>query len=101
MEVMTTNISTANHRTHANLRITGHVQGVFFRISAKKYADALGLSGYVQNNFDGSVTIEIEGNEDSINQFVDWAHMGPARAEVEDVSVEFANPQWYDMFEVR
>ncbi len=69
------------------LRITGHVQGVFFRDSAKRYADAQQLTGWVKNLPDGSLAAEVQGNNDAVRQFVDWCHMGPDSAQVDTVDV--------------
>jgi acylphosphatase len=50
-------------KKHFNIRISGRVQGVFFRASTKAKAEELGISGFVQNEPDGSVYIEAEGEE--------------------------------------
>lgn len=49
-------------------RITyyGAVQGVGFRYTAARWARLYGLTGYVRNNYDGSVTLEIQGRESMI-----------------------------------
>ena len=39
----------------------GRVQGVGFRYQAQKYASAYGLKGWVRNEYDGSVTMEVQG----------------------------------------
>ncbi len=70
------------------LRIYGRVQGVFFRATAREQAKRLGLTGYVKNEPDGSVTIEAQGPEEKINQFVIWCHNGPPLAEVVRVDIE-------------
>ena len=74
--------------TSVRLTITGRVQGVFFRHSAKKLADSLGLVGFAANQADGSVLIEISGNQASLEQFVKWCHQGPELARVDGVKVE-------------
>jgi acylphosphatase len=66
-----------------NIRVSGKVQGVFFRASAKEKADELGIHGFVRNEADGSVYIEAIGDELILQQFVDWCHQGPARARVD------------------
>lgn len=45
---------------------TGYVQGVGFRFRAYHAADSLGLTGWVRNEFDGSVTMEVQGKRDDI-----------------------------------
>ena len=48
----------------------GHVQGVGFRYRSEHAAYALGLTGWVRNEYDGSVTMEIQGDESSIDRFI-------------------------------
>ena len=45
----------------------GRVQGVGFRYQAQKYAGAYGLKGWVRNEYDGSVTMEVQGLPEMIN----------------------------------
>ncbi len=45
---------------------SGWVQGVGFRWRAQNAANALGATGWVRNNFDGSVSIELQGSEEQI-----------------------------------
>jgi acylphosphatase len=47
---------------HWNIKVTGKVQGVFFRASTKAVADQLGVKGFVKNLSDGSVYIEAAGD---------------------------------------
>ena len=47
----------------------GKVQGVFFRANVKKIADAMGVSGSVQNLPDGSVKIEAQGPKELLKEF--------------------------------
>jgi len=71
-----------------NIRITGEVQSVFFRQSAKKEAERLSLSGFARNEPDGSVYIEAEGDEAALKEFAIWCRQGPRDARVDKVSVE-------------
>ncbi|MCS7297618.1 MAG: acylphosphatase [Bacteroidia bacterium] len=70
------------------MRIYGRVQGVFFRKYAQMTAQALGIGGFVRNEPDGSVLAEIEGAEEELERFVQWAHRGSPAARVERVEVE-------------
>ncbi|HUN03279.1 MAG TPA: acylphosphatase [Niabella sp.] len=69
--------------------VTGKVQGVFFRQSAKTTARSLGITGYVKNMPDGSVFIIATGTEIQLSKLIEWCHQGPVRAEVS--FVEAAN----------
>ena len=48
---------------------SGHVQGVGFRVSARDYAQNLGLTGYVQNLESGQVRLEVQGLEEHLQLF--------------------------------
>ena len=49
---------------------TGWVQGVGFRYRARRAADLLGVTGWVRNGYDGSVTMEIQGTEEQIDEVI-------------------------------
>lgn len=51
-------------------RFTGRVQGVGFRWTATRAADMLGLTGWVYNSWDGSVEMEVQGDEESIVEMI-------------------------------
>lgn len=86
---------------HLNIKIFGRVQGVFFRVTTQKKAEELGLNGFVKNDLDGSVHIEVEGDEQPLKQFIDWCFNGPKYAEVKNISVEEGAVGQYDHFEIR
>ena len=48
----------------------GRVQGVCFRYYAVQKANQLGLTGWVKNLYDGSVEMEVEGQEELIDQLI-------------------------------
>lgn len=48
--------------------IHGRVQGVGFRYRAQYAAKNLGLTGWVENEFDGSVTLEVQGDPELFGQ---------------------------------
>ena len=49
---------------------TGWVQGVGFRYRARRAADLLGVTGWVRNEYDGSVTMEIQGSQEQIDEVI-------------------------------
>ncbi len=69
------------------IQVFGRVQGVFFRASTKTEADNLGLTGWVKNESDGSVLIEVEGAEESLELFLKWCKNGPSIARVDDIKI--------------
>ncbi|MBI2020335.1 acylphosphatase [Candidatus Daviesbacteria bacterium] len=86
---------------HLNIKIYGSVQGVFFRVSSKEEADKLNLTGFAKNMPDGSVYIEIEGEENKLDQFLSWCHEGPNLANVESVLVNEGKVQNFSDFYIR
>lgn len=72
------------------LRIHGRVQGVYYRASTVQQAERLGVHGWVRNRADGSVEVLVQGTPDAVQALIDWAHQGPARAQVERVDVSEA-----------
>jgi acylphosphatase len=86
---------------HYALRITGRVQGVFFRASAKTEAERLGLHGFVRNEPGGSVYAEAEGEKDALERFVEWCRRGPPHARVDAVVTEPGDMRDYRGFRVR
>jgi acylphosphatase len=76
-------------KQRVHVRISGRVQGVFFRASAEAEARRLGLSGWVRNCPDGSVELVAEGPKAKLDELLAWCRHGPPRAEVEDVQVEW------------
>jgi len=69
------------------IKIFGKVQGVFFRHSAREKAKELGIVAHPRNESDGTVVIEIEGDEQAINEFIAWCHEGPPEACVDRVKI--------------
>ena len=74
-------------KKRVRLVISGVVQGVFFRESTRRRAEALGLTGWVRNQPDGSVEAVAEGDARDVDELVRWCHRGPVGAEVDEVSV--------------
>ncbi|RIK56917.1 MAG: acylphosphatase [Chloroflexi bacterium] len=70
--------------------VHGYVQGVGFRASAQRRAAQLSLSGWVANQWDGSVKVVAEGPERALQQFLGWLQRGPAAADVERVDATWA-----------
>jgi len=63
-------------------RITGRVQGVFFRVWTRGVAEELGLRGTVRNRVDGSVESHVVGSPDAVRSFEARLWEGPSAASV-------------------
>ncbi len=72
--------------------VYGRVQGVGFRYSTVRRAQALRLAGYVRNRADGSVEVWAEGSGDSLNSLYSWLRCGPSMARVDRVDREALAP---------
>jgi acylphosphatase len=83
------------------IRVTGRVQGVWFRASAEREAHRLGVGGFARNERDGSVTVEAEGAPAAVAAMVAWCRIGPSRAEVTGVVVDELAPQGTSRFSSR
>lgn len=83
-----------------HLTITGKVQGVFYRATAKKIADKMGLTGTVQNSDSGEVDIWASGPHEQLQKFISWCREGPAGARVEEVRTEWADDRSYTGFSI-
>ena len=83
------------------VRVTGRVQGVFFRAWAQSQAVELGVNGWVRNCGDGSVEAYLEGDEAAVKALIQRIRQGPPSAEVTDVEVEEASPEASVRFEIR
>lgn len=71
-----------------HLVIHGRVQGVFFRDSMRREAQALEITGWVRNRSDGTVEAAVQGEPADMDAIVRWAHRGPQYAQVERVEIE-------------
>lgn len=83
------------------IKVFGRVQGVGFRFYTKKKASELGLKGSVQNKADGSVYIEVEGQEEAVEQFIIWCNNGPQWARVSKVQMQEIPGMGYESFNTK
>ena len=85
---------------HANIRTYGRVQGVFFRDSAKQKAIEFDLAGFARNEPAGTVYIEAEGEEEKLNEFINWCKEGPEGAFVGKIDITFSSVKNLSNFEL-
>jgi acylphosphatase len=82
------------------LRITGRVQGVGFRLYMERKARELGISGWVRNRRDGAVEAMVQGSSAAVETMIVWARRGPPSAVVAEVRVTDASGD-FATFEAR
>ncbi len=76
------------------IKVTGKIQGVFYRRFAQKNAEKLGIEGTIQNLEDGkSVLILACGNSEKLDDFIDTLYEGSSKSKVENVSAEPLRPK--------
>ena len=80
-------------RARAVVVFLGRVQGVNFRAYCAEKAESMGLEGYVQNVWDGSVEAVFEGDRATIEACIDWNKTFQPHARVESVEVSWSEPK--------
>lgn len=95
----------------AHVFISGLVQGVFFRMYSQREAQALGLSGWVRNLAEApsfakasegpGVEAVFEGEKQAVNEMISWCWSGSPSAQVNNVEVEWGDPEGLAKFEIR
>ena len=81
--------------------VHGHVQGVFFRDSARRLAQQRGVGGWIANRGDGTVEAVFEGEANAVERLVEFCRRGPRGAQVESVDVSEEDPEGLSGFTVR
>ena len=88
-------------RVRKRVRAEGRVQGVFFRDSVRRAAEAAGVAGWAANLADGSVEVVLEGDEDAVERLVASVRRGPGHSRIERVEVGDEEPEGLSGFRVR
>ena len=81
--------------------VRGNVQGVFFRESARRQAEARGVAGWITNRSDGAVEAVFEGDREAVDALVEFCRHGPRGADVESVDEGSEEPEGLSGFQVR
>jgi len=90
MRAMSQPAQPASGRQHIARRcyISGRVQGVNYRASARRQALAAGISGHAHNLPDGRVEVLACGAPEAVLAFIEWLWIGPSAARVSAVVIE-------------
>ena len=90
-----------SERVRRRVVVHGHVQGVFFRDTCRRQADARGVAGWITNRPDGAVEAVFEGNPDDVAALVDFCRHGPRGADVRSVEENSEEPEALTGFRIR
>jgi acylphosphatase len=82
------------------LKISGQVQGVFFRKFIKDEADKLSLKGHVRNLETGEVEVIAEGKDEDVNSMISICKKGNSQSNVKDVDIQEMNHIGFDDFKI-
>jgi acylphosphatase len=91
----------ADDTVRRHVTISGEVQGVFFRETARRKATEAGVAGWITNRSDGRVEAVFEGPAEAVDELVEFCRHGPTAATVEDVDVQTEEPESLSGFDVR
>ena len=84
------------------VRVSGSVQGVYYRASAQHEGQRLGVRGWVRNESGGGVTLHVQGDAAAVDAMLSWCRVGPPAARVSRVEVADAvSDESLSGFEVR
>lgn len=86
---------------HRDVKIFGDMQDVGFRYSAKIKAEELEIFGFVRNEPDGSVYLEIEGDEEALEQFLSWCKHGFKSGKTEKMESQAGNIKNFSDFAIK
>jgi acylphosphatase len=81
--------------------VTGRVQGVGFRWSARRAAERIGVAGWVRNEAGGAVEAHIEGPAERVDAMLAWLARGPDDADVRDVEQREAKVEAIQGFAIK
>lgn len=87
-------------RVGRSVRVTGHVQGVFFRGWTAGQAHELGVAGWVRNCPDGSVEAHLAGEKHAVDHLIDRMRRGPPGASVARLDASDVAPEPGDGFTI-
>ena len=71
--------------------ISGHVQGIWFRVNTEERANKLNIKGWIRNNPDGTVEAIFEGEESKLKEVLGFCKHGPEAARVDKIEEEWSN----------
>jgi acylphosphatase len=80
----------AGEMKSVDVRVSGVVQGVYYRASARREGARRGLRGWVKNERGGAVSLRLQGEPAAVDAMLDWCRVGPPAARVSRLTVSDA-----------
>jgi acylphosphatase len=90
----------ADHAVRRRVIVRGRVQGVFFRDTVRRAAEARGVAGWAANRDDGAVEAALEGETAAVEELIEVCRRGPSRARVESIEVVEEEPEGLSGFRI-
>jgi acylphosphatase len=87
--------------TRRRVLVYGFVQGVFFRDTLRRRAEAAHVAGWARNAPDGTVEAVFEGERDAVARLVSFCRIGPRGAQVDRVEATDEPPEGLRGFSIR
>lgn len=84
-----------------HVRVSGRVQGVYYRAYTRDWAQRLGVKGWVQNIPGGGVEAVLEGERQKVGELLKLMKTGPSGALVSGMELSELEPKGYQDFEIR
>ncbi len=84
-----------------HVRVSGRVQGVFYRAFTKERAAELGIKGWVQNIHGGGVEAVLEGEREKVGELLKLMKSGPSGAMILGMELSELKFKGYQDFEIR
>lgn len=89
-------------KQRAHVFYSGRVQGVGFRMTAEDLANSLGIVGWVKNLRDRRVELVVEGEEDTLREFLEAIRTGAMKNFIQQAEVSWSNASdTFNKFEIR
>lgn len=86
---------------HTKVTVCGKVQGVNYRHSAKQEAERLGIKGFIKNESNGDVYLEIEGEDAALGAMIRWCRIGPPKSRVREIYFNDGESKNFSSFEIQ
>jgi acylphosphatase len=74
-------------KRRVRVRISGRVQGVFYRAYTHEAAQLIGVTGWVRNLIDGRVEAVFEGKAENVGKMIEWCYDGSPMSRVDHIEV--------------